>query len=112
MIETFYNSYDFPKGKVDQNESYIDCAIRETFEEVGYNCNRNDICDQQSIHIHYGEKQIRMFIVHHIDESTIFQTYTRNEVKRIFWVPIYQLKYYCNYYFLSNLDRLIKCIQA
>lgn len=30
-------NYSPPKGFVDGNESYVDCAIRETFEEIGIN---------------------------------------------------------------------------
>ena len=28
--------YSFPKGKVNENEKPIDCAIREVWEEIGY----------------------------------------------------------------------------
>ena len=28
--------YDFPKGKVDENEDEVECAIREVQEEIGY----------------------------------------------------------------------------
>lgn len=28
--------YSFPKGKVNQNEDGVQCAIREVWEEVGY----------------------------------------------------------------------------
>jgi len=33
-----YN-YGFPKGKINENESDIECAIREVYEEVGFNIN-------------------------------------------------------------------------
>lgn len=29
-------SYSFPKGKINQNESEINCAAREVWEEIGY----------------------------------------------------------------------------
>ena len=29
-------SYGFPKGKINQNESEIDCAAREVWEEIGF----------------------------------------------------------------------------
>lgn len=29
--------YSFPKGKINFNESPVDCSIRETFEEIGVN---------------------------------------------------------------------------
>lgn len=33
----WYNSYGIPKGGVDEGETYLDAAIRETKEEVGIN---------------------------------------------------------------------------
>lgn len=32
------NDISFPKGHIEGNESYLDCAIRETEEETGYSC--------------------------------------------------------------------------
>ena len=32
------NSWTFPKGKVNEGESEMACAIREVYEEVGYSC--------------------------------------------------------------------------
>ena len=32
------NDYSFPKGHLEEDESLIECAIRETKEEVGRNC--------------------------------------------------------------------------
>lgn len=34
-------NYSFPKGKVNQNENEMDCAIREVWEEVGYDISRD-----------------------------------------------------------------------
>ena len=31
-------SWSWPKGKMNQGEEPMACAIRETFEEVGYDC--------------------------------------------------------------------------
>lgn len=32
--------YSFPKGKVNKNESGVECAIREVWEEVGYDISK------------------------------------------------------------------------
>lgn len=32
--------YSFPKGKVNKNESGVDCAKREVWEEVGYDISK------------------------------------------------------------------------
>ncbi len=31
-------SWGFPKGKIDENELPLKCAIRETYEETGFDC--------------------------------------------------------------------------
>jgi mRNA-decapping enzyme subunit 2 len=30
--------YSFPKGKVNQNENGLECAVREVWEEIGFYC--------------------------------------------------------------------------
>jgi mRNA-decapping enzyme subunit 2 len=41
------NSWSFPRGKINQSEAPLDCAVRETLEETGYNprllCNEADV---------------------------------------------------------------------
>ncbi len=39
----WYGTYTIPKGKVEEGESYINAAIRETKEEVGIDIDVNDI---------------------------------------------------------------------
>jgi ADP-ribose pyrophosphatase YjhB (NUDIX family) len=39
----WYGTYTIPKGKVEEGESYIKAAIRETKEEVGLDINVDDI---------------------------------------------------------------------
>jgi 8-oxo-dGTP pyrophosphatase MutT (NUDIX family) len=40
---SWYSSYGIPKGGIDDGETPIDAAIRETFEEVGLKINKNQI---------------------------------------------------------------------
>ncbi len=39
----WYGTYTIPKGKVEEDESLIDAAIRETYEEMGIKIDINDI---------------------------------------------------------------------
>ncbi len=39
MVQAFGSkSWGFPKGKVNESEDPADCAVREVYEEVGYDC--------------------------------------------------------------------------
>jgi len=39
----WYGTYTIPKGKVEEGETYLDAALRETKEEVGIDVNVKDI---------------------------------------------------------------------
>lgn len=73
----------FPKGKKSKNETGIECAIRETYEEVGYDVT-NKIVD---IPITIFEK-ITLYFVLNVRMDTPFHTQTRNEISRIFWFDL------------------------
>jgi len=42
---------DFPKGKVDEGESAVDCAIREVFEETHIQLNKKQINEDQFVKV-------------------------------------------------------------
>jgi len=52
----WYGTYTIPKGKVEEGESYIDTAIRETKEEVGIEIDKSDIEDTYNIIDYIDEK--------------------------------------------------------
>lgn len=41
----FDGRHDIPKGQVDEGESYIECAIRETREETGLELKESDLVE-------------------------------------------------------------------
>ena len=53
--------YDFPKGCVEDNESDVEGAIRECFEETGIKVNKENLLDC-GIHPHNKEKNIHIFL--------------------------------------------------
>ena len=42
--------YSFPKGHLEENETLIECAIRETKEETGHNCHLIDERERAILH--------------------------------------------------------------
>jgi len=82
------NSWTFPKGKINQDESEIDCAKREVKEEVGF-----DISNLIQPHEHLqvtlqNGKSITLYIVPNVPESYPFRTETRFEISEIRWIPV------------------------
>lgn len=75
-------SWSFPRGKIDENETEFNCAMREVNEETGFNpephCNENEflVCFQD-------QKKIQLFIGVNVPEDTVFQSRTRKEISKI-----------------------------
>lgn len=85
--------YSFPKGKVNKDESGVECAKREVWEEVGYDISKKIsekdylefICEDT------GQIQ-RMYIICGVNENHKFTTSTRYEIGLIEWVKIKDIK--------------------
>ena len=70
------HSWSFPRGKVNENESAYDCAIRETLEETGYDASLHSNANHFVTHVE-NDKQIRLYIVLAVDENYPFAPLTR-----------------------------------
>jgi len=76
-------SITFPKGKKSKDESGIECAIRETKEEVGI-----DVSDKiLDLSVTVFDK-ITFYLVLNVDMNHRFKTNTRNEISKIFWFDL------------------------
>ena len=93
LVQSFFakNSWSFPKGKVNENEDPVKCAIREVYEETGFDCshliNPNDFVEGQTSNYQYT----RLYIVKNVPIDTKFCPRTRNEIKDCSWFIIDQL---------------------
>ena len=54
----WYGTYTIPKGKVEDGESLVETAIRETYEEVGVKIDIDDIKDKKKPHTIEYKNQI------------------------------------------------------
>lgn len=79
------SSWSFPKGKINQNESEMHCAIRETLEEIGFDIANLVKEDRYVECLMRGEQKSRYYIVVGVNENTTFQTRTRKEISEIKW---------------------------
>ena len=79
--------WGFPKGKINQNESEVSCAVREAEEEVGLNLeskiNPENWCEEV-----INGRIIRLYIVQIISESKNLEPKTKFEIEEIKWAPL------------------------
>ena len=87
------NSWGFPRGKIDQGEDEVTCAIREVREEVGYDV-AGAISDSAYVEASVNGKHTKLFIVEGVDMATAFETRTRKEISAIEWVEVARLPSY------------------
>ncbi|KAF7722445.1 mRNA-decapping enzyme subunit 2 [Apophysomyces ossiformis] len=78
------SGWGFPKGKINQDEEYSCCAIREVLEETGYDITpllkKNDY-----VEFTVREQRIRLYLVVGVPEDTEFNPQTRKEISEILW---------------------------
>lgn len=83
-------NWSFPKGKVNHDETLINCAIREVLEETGYDCS-NNIYENAAIDRNILESVCRLFIVTDVDMDYNFHPHVRNEIRSIQWFAVNDL---------------------
>lgn len=94
-------TWSFPKGKINQNEKEVDCAIREVLEETGLDithhlCTTGTLPRAPQAPIHEPDHvernvracRMRLYFAENVPESTHFQTQTINEISEITWHPL------------------------
>jgi 8-oxo-dGTP pyrophosphatase MutT (NUDIX family) len=81
------SNWGFPKGKIDQGEDELECAIREVAEEVGYDARAN-IRPDDFIELTMRQQKIRLYIARDVPEHFKFETQTRKEIGDIRWFDI------------------------
>lgn len=79
--------YTFPRGKISKSESEIECAIREVYEEIGYNV-ETKIMQNFVLDMSTKQKLSKLYVILNVPETTKFETKTRNEIKEIRWIDI------------------------
>ncbi|XP_060604814.1 m7GpppN-mRNA hydrolase-like [Ruditapes philippinarum] len=80
-------SWGFPKGKVNAGEPPHECAIREVFEETGFEVSRL-INQEEFLENRMNDQLTRLYIIENVPLDTKFQPKTRKEIKSLQWFPI------------------------
>lgn len=119
-------AWSFPRGKINKDEDDLDCAVREVWEETGFDLKAGGLVPQGSevkdLEVNMREQNIRLFVFRDVPMDTIFETQTRKEISKIQWyklsdLPAYRKKadatgpstnkFYMVAPFLSNLKKWI-----
>ena len=83
-------NWSFPKGKVNHDETLVNCAIREVLEETGYDCT-DKISDIAYLERKIFESACRLFIVTDVEMDFNFRPHVRNEIRNIQWFLVSDL---------------------
>ncbi|KAK1062008.1 mRNA-decapping enzyme subunit 2, partial [Friedmanniomyces endolithicus] len=89
-------SWSFPRGKINKDEKDLDCAIREVYEETGYDLRAANLIpatesEAKYIDVTMREQHMRLFVFRGVSEETYFEPQTRKEISKIAWYHVRDL---------------------
>lgn len=92
LVQGFWSkiSWGFPKGKVFEDESEANCAIREVLEETGYDIT-SKLNQDEYLQININDQTIRLYIITDVPKTTKFEPKTRREIREVRWFAIDEL---------------------
>ncbi|KAI8287956.1 mRNA decapping complex subunit 2 [Colletotrichum sp. SAR11_240] len=88
-------NWSFPRGKINKDEDDLECAIREVYEETGYDLHAAGLVpenrDVKYIEVTMREQQLRLYVFRNVPMDTHFQPRTRKEISKIQWYKLSEL---------------------
>lgn len=88
-------NWSFPRGKINKDEKDLDCAIREVYEETGYDVHEaglvKDEKDVKFIEITMREQHMRLYVFRGVPRDAHFEPRTRKEISKIEWYKLSEL---------------------
>ena len=73
-------TWGFPKGKLEEGENDIDAAVREMFEETGYD-SRGIIREDWFLEAQVNGSEAKMYVIPGVPDNTHFEPKTRKEIR-------------------------------
>ena len=88
-------SWSFPRGKINKDEKDLDCAIREVYEETGFDIREAGlVTDEENmkfIEITMREQHMRLYVFRGVPTDAHFEPRTRKEISKIEWYKLSEL---------------------
>lgn len=88
-------NWSFPRGKINKEENDLDCAIREVYEETGFDILEAGLVkeekDMKYIEVTMREQHMRLYVFRGVPMSTHFEPRTRKEISKIEWYKLTDL---------------------
>lgn len=88
-------NWSFPRGKINKDEKDLDCAIREVYEETGFDVREANLIEDEAavkhIEITMREQHMRLYVFRGVSRETHFEPRTRKEISRIEWYKLSEL---------------------
>lgn len=88
-------SWSFPRGKINKDEPDLDCAIREVWEETGFDVRKAGLVpkdeDVKYIEMSIRDQHMRLYVFRDVPIDTYFEPRTRKEIGKIQWYKLMEL---------------------
>ncbi|KAJ5893461.1 hypothetical protein N7495_005152 [Penicillium taxi] len=88
-------NWSFPRGKINKGEKDLDCAIREVYEETGFDVREANLFQDDDlvkyIEITMREQHMRLYVFRGVPRDTHFAPRTRKEISKIEWYKLSEL---------------------
>jgi mRNA-decapping enzyme subunit 2 len=87
--------WSFPRGKINKEESDLDCAVREVWEETGYDLREANLVlpneQMKNITVTMREQSMMLYVFRGVPMDTYFEPRTRKEISKIDWYKLTDL---------------------
>lgn len=76
--------WSFPRGKINKDEPDLECAVREVYEETGYDLKEAGLVKSEEemkyIEVSMREQHMRLYVFRGVPKDTHFEPRTRKEI--------------------------------
>lgn len=89
------SAWMFPRGKINQGEDDLDCAVREVYEETGFDAMEAGLIpenrDLRHFEMSIKDQHVKLFVIPNVPMDTYFEPRTRKEIGKIQWYKLADL---------------------